>query len=97
MQSILRKDQELLHNYCERIYRMDKYDRTKKRKYKEADEVDMFLEEHMLHDKATETSKKQKVDIKNSKWTYWNSPEAICLFQPHPDESVLDCLSRRIL
>ena len=36
-----------------------------------------------------------KKDEFNKKYGYWNSPEAMLLFKPEKDESVLECLAMR--
>ena len=63
------------------------------------DDVDIFVKNKRLSLEA-ESMSSMNTNTNTStiaQISYWNSPEALKLFNPKKGEEVLDCLSRRII
>ena len=97
MKEILREDSIFFDNYSNRILRERNMCRTKKRKRDFLDDVDHILKEAESEINLSALKQQSASNILTvNENDYFNSPEAFILFAPKMDETVTECLVRRI-
>jgi hypothetical protein len=95
--NICQVDQKKLANFEKLVHRADTFDRHARKKQKVSDDIDIFLanEKARYNTEIGTSSHPPPMADEWKKLDYWDSGEAILLFNPLPGKSVKQCLCDR--